>query len=261
MSGLSWTGKTFRWTIALVPLFCVALSGCNFFGKQKETAPVLAPGELPSGESIVGTWSRSSASLSATSNPTSATTMTYSFDPTGGVRIDVRDQKSGGQICSAFGEFRVVGDNNAVIYVQAVSSTSCGFGQQMSLTDIRISSTSISYTEGSSHQTVKLYVDHAPRSQGLVGLWQFGGAGGIDYVLFDQHGYFVMQVNDQGDQVQLEGYYAVVDSALGLYFFSGEPTNVTGTVVFSQFITNGSALILDELYEDGTTSTFAGARL
>lgn len=243
----------------LAAVLAFTFSGCKFFGKQEEITEYVPPGELGNGTSVVGSWSTSFSSLSATSEPTTAMTMTYAFAPNGTVRIEAREATGGGQTCVGFGQYRAIGQNNLIVYLQAAQPSNCAFPAQFEMTEVEVSSLALKYRDPASGSEVKLLPDRA-QTLAPVGVWKFAGDGGIDYLFFDHHGYFLMQTTISGQMYLVEGFYAISGGELTLSYMDGDPGKVLGTEYFSQYITNGTQLQLDQTSTAGTAS-YVGTKL
>lgn len=257
--------KFFRrkfYVFALLTLLALT-SGCNFFGRQKDEAVMPVVGMLSNGDSVLGTWSLSSASPITGGNPDDAYTESYTFDPTGNAQIRLRDPHKSGYDCVAYGEYRVVAQS-VTIYVRGLSSNNCPFGSQLTLYNIRIGNGG-AYLRASDSTGAADYRFLAQRSpiNALIGLWSFGGAGGFDFVWFDEYGYFLMQVSEAGQQYLLMGYYdALVSGALQMQFFTDFSfDHVSNTpLVFSSYLTDGTNLQLTFTDANGEED-YVGTRL
>lgn len=244
------------WSFTLLLILSLLSSGCNFFGKKVDNTVTTVPGELPDGTSIVGTWSMSSSTLDPkTTTPASAATTTVIFDPSGAGRLEVRDQKSGGIVCTAFGQYRLVGDDNFILYVQSTSPAgACPFPAQINFSSIKVAKDYLDYVDPSTKSPYRLFKDRA-QELAPVGVWDFAGSGGLDYLFLDQHGYFLLQASMSGDVYLLEGFYTVANGAITLSFIQdGDPGKVAGTEYFDQFVTNGANLVFDITSTSGTTT-------
>lgn len=269
MMSRSGIGKKFLVFFFALAAFTIALSGCNFFGK-KDPADPLPPGQLADGASIVGTWTMDAANTSATNNPSVAYNTTYVFDAAGNAEVIVQDMHVSGAKCTAFGIYREIAANNFMIFVQGVVPSSCGFAAQITLSDVKVKKRSFSYKDGFSEYPVTVFASQ-PQNPVVVGLWDFrsaggdaSGEGGIDYLLLDPHGYFLLQSTDAEGQFLLVGYYVVSNGSLSLVFFNNmDPTQVTTLpMMFSQFASDGTTLQLNAgVDSNGKPIYFSGRRL
>lgn len=241
-------GKIFL-AVMFLGTFLLGASGCQFFGKQTPAA-ASAPGQLTDGTSFVGSWSTSYSDISTSDVPTVAATTTFTLDGSGGLQVTTRNQLGAGGTCVGSGQYRLVGQNNLVLYVQAVQPTTCVMTSQMQLSNVQVASGYLSYTDPTNNGIYHLFADHA-QPIAPVGVWKFGGAAGIDYLFLDAHGYFILQTTIGSDQYLLQGYYNVIGGGISLFYFNnGDPTQVIGSSIFSSFVTNGQTLELVQ-----TTST------
>ena len=255
MNMRSWCGKFFQHatTAAVLAVVLAMTSGCNFFGKQVDDEVVRAPGQLADGVSMVGTWTMSGTNTSETYNPTYAVTTSYIFDPNGTMRIEIRDMHSAGISCVAYGQYRNLGDREVVIYLQN-STGVCGFSAQMRFSNVQVTGDLMQVLDltGGAPGSNYVYFKSHPQEAAPVGLWNFGGSGGVDFILFDAHGYFILQTTDQAGPFLMLGAYSVGSGAdigkLSLRFFSKmDPASSAGNpLVFSQYVTDGRDLQLVE---------------
>ncbi|MBI3543123.1 MAG: hypothetical protein HY075_07610 [Deltaproteobacteria bacterium] len=236
-------------TLTLTLGFATAVAGCNFFGKQVDQPPP-APGQLADGSIFIGTWTQSASSIDANGNPAVALTWTYTFDAAGSVRVEVRNQKAGGGSCAGTGQYRLIGSDTVLIYVQSETPANCGLPAQLQFSHVKVTSSYIDYIDPKDNGEYRLFPAAQPGALPPVGVWDFAGAGGIDYVFFDQNGYFLMQTTIDNTAYLMLGYYIVSSGQLSLHFFGNDPSQVAGTTLFSSYLTNGSALELTQ-----TTST------
>lgn len=237
--------KTLIFILTLIAISHI--SACDFFGRKKEEDTPRPVGILGDGKSIIGTYSYSAANTSADRNPKIAQTAVYSFDPNSGARIEVTDPHLGSIKCSAFGQYRIQGEREVFIYIQAVQPENCGFAPVVHLADVEVLAQSLKYTEPSNGQRYSMFANRAP-VQAPTGLWDFRGTGGIDYLFLDTQGYFILQSTDTETEEKflLLGFYTVSQGSLSLTFFSNmDPTQVSGSpIVFSSFATDGDILQL-----------------
>jgi hypothetical protein len=244
-----------RGTFVLI-LLVAGISGCNFFGKESEESTLPPLGALPDGSSVIGTWS----ALSWGDFPS---VDAYTFDPTGNAQVRFRDPRASGTDCLAYGTFKVL-SSTVVIDVQAYSSSECRFPDQIRLESVRVSdpghyieAREVGFTSGGGSR--KFLLERNPIFA-LVGLWDFRGQAGIDYLWFDEHGYCLMQLTAQEGETQplvLVGYYdPLVTGGVRLIFFSDSSFDVlSGAFLeFSDYLTNGSQLQLDYRFGDETES-------
>lgn len=258
-----------------LPLALVAVTlilnatGCNFFGKLEDAAVPTAIGELGDGSSFVGSWTISSASTSAEGEPTYAVTETYTFDPNGSARIELRDVLSEGITCTGYGQFRQTGSAEVTVYLQSVEPANCAFSAQLKFSDVRVSGSTFKFKDPLSGYEFSLLKARTPSTFAPIGVWDFNsagadesGEGGIDYIFFDPRGYFLLQTTSDGEQFLLIGYYTISNGSLSLSFFSGmDPAQVSGSpLVYKQFVTDGSSLQLVEETEQGDF-VYTGSRL
>lgn len=245
------------------------MSGCNFFGKQKAESNNTPIGELADGSSIIGNWSYSTANTSVDRNPSLAYTTTYRFDPTGSVEVKLKDLHYGGIVCTAIGQYRRTSSQDITIYIQATTSGMCGFNSLMYLNNIQVSGSRLQFYDPIAKANYVYFSDRTQISP-PTGVWDFkaagadgAGEGGIDFLILDEQGYFIMQTTLSGSPYLLIGFYKVVGNSLGLYFFeNSDPNNLTGSpIIFSEFITNGIQLQLTETASDGSHTTYLGDRL
>lgn len=244
-------------------------SGCDFFGKQVPITDTQQPGTLADGTSIVGSWSASFSSESDIGQPTDALTETYSFDPNGAARVEVRDNLSGGGTCVAFGQYRVVGAQDVVIFVQAAVPSSCPFDAQIRLSAVKVESVVLRFTDPKTQNRYAYFIEHAQQNA-PVGVWDFDGAGaingekGYEYVFIDPHGYFRIQTTINGAHAFWDGFYSIEPSSGTIYFNVFDDANapkVDHTDVYSQFITDGNALQLITSDPSNKTVIRQGRRL
>lgn len=244
-------------------------AGCNFFGKLEEQD--LPPtGQLGDGSSFVGSWTTSSAPVSATGEPAYAITETYTFDPTGAARVEMRDMLAGGIICTGYGQYRQTGDRALTIFLQAAEPVNCAFSAQIKFTDIEIKSQSMRFkVPGADNYIFDLFKVRSVAAIAPLGVWDFdsaggdaNGEGGIDYLYLDPKGYFLIQTTADGDSYLLAGYYAITGTQLSLTFFSNmDPSQPVGMpIVYKQFITDGATLELVEDSDSGDVVS-VGTRL
>lgn len=268
-STIGLAGRSAR--IFLIVLCLAALagasSGCNFFGKKKDEAPLTLAGQLSNGATVIGTWSMSYASPTTTRNPSNAFTETYSFDPLGSAQIDLRDPHNGGIHCTGYGQYRT-SDRDVFVYVQAVSSAMCPLSAVIHLASVQVTDSSLRYVDPESGSSLVLFRD---RSQQLApaGLWDFHAAGaddqgngGIDWIFLDVHGYFLMQTTLEGEPFLLIGRYDVAAGAIQFTFILNmDPASLDpNALVFSQFATDGQVLQLSFTDAEGTI-IYQGDRL
>ncbi|MGE4233133.1 MAG: hypothetical protein AB7F43_07375 [Bacteriovoracia bacterium] len=240
----------------------ILLSGC-FFGKKKAAENTSAPGTLGNGQSILGSFGYSVASLSETDNPSTAITTTYTFDPNLAARIEVKDPHIEGFHCIAYGQYRVVSGQEVLIYVQATSG-GCAFPSPIHLSNVEIKSQYMKYTDPQTNDRYTLFYNRNISTFAPIGLWDFRGTGGIDYMLFDENGYALVQVTIENEMYLLVGYYTIAGAGIRIYFFDGEnPENVQGEPLeFESFATDGLQLQLTQKSEDGSeTYLYKGYRL
>jgi hypothetical protein len=176
-------------------------------------------------------------------------TTTYVFQSNGGVQVELRSQLHGGVTCTGYGQHREVG-GDVQIYIQGTSSAGCALQPTFTLSNVQVLSKSIQYTDPISGYTQYMFADNA-QTGAPVGVWDFKGAGGvsgengIDYLFFDQHGYFIMQTTSGGGQYLLEGFYTIANGALAMEFFDGkDPSKPSGSMSFPQYVTDGQNLQL-----------------
>ncbi len=242
-------GKIFL-AMAVTALVTLTTSGCNFFGKVVPD-PTPAVGQLNDGTSFVGSWSTSFSDVSTSNVPDFATTTTFNLDGNGGLQVTTRDMLSGGATCVGSGQYRLIGENNLILYIQSVLPTTCVMTSQIQLSSVQVSTGYLSYIDPNSGNAYHLFSDRAQHIA-PVGVWDFAGAGGIDYLFLDVHGYFVMQTTIGGQQYLLQGYYNIVGGGLSLYYFNnGDPTKVIGSTIFDSFVTNGQVLELTQTTTSG----------
>lgn len=255
---MRYQGRAISITTACVLL--LTLTGCNFFGKEGETEGTRLPGELSSGQSILGTWSFSYASPTATNNPSDAQSIMYSFEPNSVLRIEMRDPHFNGVSCTGYGQYRIAG-KDVFAYIQASDSSACGFSSFTHLGAAEVQSQRILFKlpDGS---TTHLFKVRPIPSVAPVGLWDFQGQGGFDWIYFDPHGYFLVQATFDDEMYLLIGYYKVAQNGLSLTFFDNlDPSTVSvEPIVFDQFVTDGFELRLVEQTDDGPV-TYTGSRL
>lgn len=238
-------------------------AGCDFFGKKTDEQGYQAPGTLSSGQSIIGSYSFTSSSVAENRDPATATTITYSFDPNGSARVELRDPHYGGTECTGYGQFRTTG-TEVFIYIQAISSGHCNFGSPIHLSNVEVKSQSIQYTDPADQQRYTLFLKRYLPITAPVGIWDFKGEGGIDYLLFDQNGYFIMQYTEEKETYLLLGYYKILGARMELYLFSNmDPSQATAPIVFTNFITDGIRLqLIDNAEEDEEKElVYEGTRL
>lgn len=251
----------------------LGLSGCNFFGKKKDEIVQTNPGELASGVSIVGSWTISVAgTASSTANPpifkpAVAMTQTLTFDPTNTVRWEVRDLFANGSGCTGYGQYRI-NANDVIVYIQTVSASGCNFPYSFRMASVNITKTALFYTDPDTQGHFAFFASR-PQELAPIGVWNFAGAGanasgdgGIDYLLLDAQGYFLVQSTYSGQHYLLEGYYSTAVSGLRLYFFNGDPSHISGDPMsFAQFVTDGHTLELNNLDANGQVVTYTGTKL
>jgi hypothetical protein len=247
--------------IALAGGLAAATAGCNFFGTKADPGPQ-TPGVLSNGTSVLGTWTASFSDTSSSDKPTYAMTTTYTLQANGGAQVEIRNQKSGGVTCLGYGQHREVG-GDVQIYIQ--SSNGCGFQNEFVLGGVQVLSKSIQYTDPISGYTQYMFAEN-DQVGAPVGVWQFNGAGGasgdggIDYLFFDQHGYFIMQTTSSGAQYLLLGTYTIASGVLTLQFFQGgDPTQTSGSMVFPQYVTDGQNLQLTD--QASSAVVYTGTKL
>lgn len=248
-------GKFFR-TVVFLTLVAGA-SGCTFFGRQDAPTSTPAPGQLPDGTSVVGVWSTTTMDVSTSDTPDVATTTTFTFNPDGSAQIETQDLHQNGSSCVVFGQYRVTGSNNVTVYGQVGD---CDLPPQYDLLNVQVLGGYLSYVDSTTNDTFFLLGDNTQDSA-PVGLWQFNGDLGIDDILFDPHGYFLLQTTDAGVQEILEGYYVVDSGTITLNFFDGtDPSQIVDSLEFTSFTNNGAQLMLEESATSGTSSA-TGTRL
>lgn len=253
---------------ALTMVVLVGFSGCQFFGRLEDQA-IPPIGQLGDGSSFVGSWTYSNSGLDSNGHPTYAITETYTFDPTGTARVEIRDVLSNGITCTGYGQYRQTGAHDLIIYLQAAEPANCGFPYQIQLTQIEVSGQVLKFKDPKSGYVFDLFKVRPVAALAPVGVWDFdsagadqNGDGGIDYLFLDPKGYFLIQTKSNGEMYLLVGFYTVVDSSLTLNFFANmDPAQVVGTpIVYKQFITNGTTLELIEQTDQGDV-VIDGARL
>lgn len=232
-----------------------ASAGCNFFGKLEDEQVPTEIGKLASGASFLGSWTTNAADTSPDGHPSYAVTETYTFDPTGSVRVELRDVLGSGITCTGFGQYRQNNGSDVTIYLQAAEPPTCAFAAQIRLTQLSVSGQVLSFKDPLSGYTFKLLKTRDVPIAAPIGVWDFDGAGadingdnGIDYLFLDPKGYFLIQTTYEGEQYLLIGYYKITGNSLALYFFSnGDPAQLAGDpLVYKQFITDGVTLELIE---------------
>ncbi|MEW6055884.1 MAG: hypothetical protein AB1540_04645 [Bdellovibrionota bacterium] len=251
-----------RFFLILTLLLILFSTGCNFFGKEDNDGGNPPVGQLSDGKSIIGSWTASSASVDVDGNPEFAITNTYTFDPAGGARIDVTDGKSATTICTGYGQYRNPNGNDVIIYVQGATPSNCGFNSQIHLSQVEVFEKTIRFKDPESQETYA-YFKVQPQPRAPVGVWDFDGAGGIDYLFLDKDGYFLIQSTDPdtSEMFLYVGIYSIIGAELRLGFFMNmDPSQLHGYWVFSQFVTDGQVLELLEDTEDGQFA-YTGIRL
>lgn len=264
--GMRSLGKVFL--IILTIVSSITASGCNFFGKLEEQ-DVPPTGQLSDGSTFVGSWTTSASPVSATGEPSYAITETYTFDPTGAARVEMRDMLSNGITCTGYGQYRQTGPRDLTIYLQAAEPVNCAFAAQIKFNEIEVKSQSIRFKVPQSEGIFDLFKVRAVAPVAPVGVWDFdsaggdaNGEGGIDYLYLDPKGYFLIQTTAEGESYLLAGYYAITGTELSLTFISNmDPSKPVGTpLVYKQFVTNGAVLELIEETDSGDI-VYTGARL
>lgn len=261
-------GKKVLFILAAV-VIASASAGCTFFGKLEDEPVPTQLGKLASGASFVGSWTTNAADKNAAGKPTYAITETYTFDPNGSARIELRDVLGNGMVCTGFGQYRQHNGSDVTIYLQAAEPPSCAFAAQIRFTQLNVAGQVLSFKDPQSGHTFKLLKTRNVAITAPIGVWNFNKAGadangdnGIDYLFLDPKGYFLIQTTYQAAQYLLDGYYEIAGNSLSLYFFSnGDPAQVTGSpIVYKQFITDGTRLELVEETPRGNV-TIIGTRL
>ncbi|HRK01982.1 MAG TPA: hypothetical protein PLH57_04905 [Oligoflexia bacterium] len=248
--------------LVICALFCaiVPLAGCTFFGKQVDENANLAVGQISGGQSILGSWTFSFAQATATNNPSDAQNITYSFEPNSVLRVEVRNPHYSGFLCTGYGQYRIAG-RDVFAYVQAESPQGCGFSSFTHLGAAEVGSQRIVFTSPDGAKAYYFKTRFVP-TVSPVGLWDFQGDGGFDWIYFDHNGYFILQTTYESEMYLMVGYFSVAQNGVTLVFFDNlDPASVsTAPIIFDQFMTDGFTLDLIEQTDAGPV-TYHGIRL
>ncbi len=239
---------------ALILTALLLLTSCDFFGKKEEETNDLTPSQFASGVSVEGVFTSFAAFPGnlATDDPLQVAGVTYHFEPNGNSKIEVEDYNAMLTSCTAYGQYRVIGNSDIFIYTQAITG-GCSFGSPFHMSQVKRKSQKIEYLQDGSTNTFHLWQARRVNGAAPVGIWNFGGEGGIEYLLFDKHGYFLLQVSNNGTPNLLPGYYWIDGNRLALQFFRNmDPEQIVDDpIVFSRFITDGQYLNLVDTSSSG----------
>lgn len=261
--------KTLARTLLIITFITFA-SGCDFFGKKTEDVTTQAVGQLSNGSSILGTWTFNYASTATTRNPSIAYNETYIFDPAGSVRLTLKDLHKNGLECIGYGQYRIIGQD-VFVYIQAVNdSVRCAFAAVIQMTKVKITNSTLTFYEPSVAADFTYFSIQLSNTGIPTGLWDFHGAGadakgdgGIDWILFDDKGFFVLQTEFDKELYLLIGTYAIgTDGSLTMHFFTDDPDAPTGDpMIYKQMLTDGLSLSLIYDNGNGATASYLGSIL
>ena len=241
-------------------LILVSLNGCNFFGKQEDPLDNAKTGQLSTGVSVLGTWSTLVTSTSATRNPNLSLSYTYIFTAASTFQVKIKELHNNGTTCMVYGAYRISGDV-LQLFVQTATGSGCYIASTMKWKDIRISSDLFQYFDMDLSQNLTLYKSNTSTKPVLVGLWDFNKSAGIDYILFDENGYFILQAQDSGSPFLVWGsYYMPSSGGLYLQFRSASTAEILSEWPFNSFITDGTQLQLTEVL-NGSNVNYLGIKL
>lgn len=254
--------------LILLPL-TITLSGCDFFGKKTHEPKEGVIGSLQNGQNIVGSWTINYASTSTTNNnPAYAYTETLTFEPSYAAKIELKDQHQNGITCTAFGEFRVYG-NDVHFYTQAISSPMCGFDALYKFNSVTVNKGVLSYINPDDGKNYTYFNLFPPQYNTLTGLWDFqnaaanpDGDGGYEWILFDPNGYFIVQTKYEGAHYLIYGYYSIDNTGkVTMTYFDGDPNHTTGSEIFTKHSSSGTTLSLTYTDQSNVDVTYTGTRL
>lgn len=228
--------------------YIIAMSGCDFFGKQKPSTSIATTPPAVAAQ-IAGTWSMMGVSENSSGVPDFIAQMTYIFDGVGGFQYLVTDFLSSTSGLSASGRygFDSTGNLIAVLLSSPNDSTGTLVGSSITMNQPQVAGKVFRYTN-SHGQVVQLFSNLDPSPVQLpTGAWSFAGGFGFDFVVISSNGYGIIQARDSStNEVFLVNTYVQVQRTgqIQFFLFSNDPGNLQSSLSFDSYSLSANSLTL-----------------